>query len=118
MGSRVSLREHFKNINILTMASQYIYDTIIYALKNIDTFRKMHSARHKHKIAITKFRVSKVSKSFLGQCIHFYNKLPKEALKLPFPRIKTYLKTFLLKKAYYTVEEYLNDKGDWPLIGL
>lgn len=114
MMPRDSLRDHFKEIDVLTMASQYIYENILYALKNIDSFTKMRSSRHKHKIAIPKFRIRKASKSFMGQCVCFYNKLPSEALDLPLPSLKKYLKSTLLKKAYYSVEEYIADKNAWP----
>lgn len=119
LNSRESLRELFKDINILTVASQYIYESIMYVIKNIDSFTKnsdVHNfnTRNKNKIAIRKFRVRKVCKSFLGQSIRFYNKLPDNVLKLTFPALKIYLKKSLMSKAYYTVEDYLTDKNAWP----
>lgn len=117
--ARESVRELFKEISILTVASQYIYENIVYVIKNIDSFCKnsdIHNfnTRNKNKIATKKFRVRKVYKSFSGQCIHFYNKLPNEILSLPFPALKNYLKKTLMSKAYYRVEDYLTDRNAWP----
>ena len=119
LSTRDSLREIFKDTNILTVASQYIYENIMYVIKNIDSFPKNSdthnfNTRNKNKIAIRKFRVRKVYKSFLGQCIHIYNKLPEEVLRLPLPTLKCYLKKILVSKAYYKVEDYLTDKDAWP----
>lgn len=119
LSARESLRELFKEISILTVACQYIYDNIMYVIKNLDSFSK-HSdihhfnTRNKNKLIVKKFRVRKVYKSFIGQCIHIYNKLPDEALTLPLPSLKNYLKKSLMSKAYYKVEDYLADKNAWP----
>jgi hypothetical protein len=114
-----SVRKLFKEINILTVACQYIYENIMYVIKNLQLFTKncdihTYNTRNKNKLAIRKCRVRKVYKSFFGQCIHLYNKLPDDALKLPFPVLKNYLKKSLMSKGYYRVEDYLTDKHAWP----
>ena len=96
-----------------------IYENIMNVIKNIDSFPKNSdthnfNTRNKNKIAIRKFRVRKVYKLFLGQCIHIYNKLPEEVLRLPLPTLKCYLKKILVSKAYYKLEDYLTDKDAWP----
>lgn len=62
-----------------------------------------------------KFRLSKVRRSFMGQSIKMYNKLPKEALDLPLSKFKTYVKKVLMNNGYYTINAYLNDKNAWTL---
>jgi hypothetical protein len=119
LSSRESLRDRFKEINIMTVASLYIYENIIYVIKNFDSFTKnsdIHklNTRNKNKIAIKKFRIRKVHRSFLGQCIHFFNKLPDDVLTLPLPALKKYLKKTLMSKAYYRVEDYMTDTNAWP----
>lgn len=119
LGSRDSLRERFKEIDIPTVASQYIHDVILYTHRNIESFKKMSdlhnfNTRNKHKLAVPRFRLQKVSKSFLGNCVRFYNKVPVDAWALPYNSFKTYIKSALLKKAYYKVEEYLCDGATWP----
>lgn len=123
MKSRDSLRQKFKEINILTVISQYIYENLLYTHKNMAFFKKksdVHSinTRNKNKLYIPKFRLEKVKGSFMGNCILFYNKLPENATKLPVRRFKAYIKNNLINKAYYTVDDYINDKSSWPDVAL
>ncbi|KAG6439358.1 hypothetical protein O3G_MSEX000706 [Manduca sexta] len=73
---RCSLREIFKEANILTVASQFIFANLVYVHKNIENFLKVcdiHSlnTRNKNKLLNHKTRLQKISKSFKGYCIHF-----------------------------------------------
>lgn len=116
--ARSSLREFFKEIGILTVASQYIYNCIMYVHQNIDHFPKkcdLHNrnTRNKNKLSLPRFRLHKVSRSFVGQSIHFYNKIPTETLNLPFNTFKNYIKNTLMSKGYYTTDDYLKDKLVW-----
>lgn len=115
---RESLRELFKEIGILTVAGQYIYENIMYVRKNLSLFlrgcdRHTYNTRNKNKLAMQRFRLSKVSTSFMGHCIRFYNKLPDEKLNMTEKQFKNYIKQTLCKKAYYKVCDYLNDKDPW-----
>lgn len=112
---RDSLRELFKEINILTVASQYIYENIMYCRKNISDFDTLgshhaYNTRHKDRIAMPGSRLKKISTSFMGHCVRFYNKIPQEILSLPETRFKKCIKTSLCKKAYYNITDYLEDK--------
>lgn len=123
MKSRDSLRERFKEINILTVTSQYIYEILLYTHKHVSSFKKkgdVHSinTRNKNKLCIPKFRLEKVNRSFMGNTVRYYNKLPDNATKLPIRRFKAYIKKNLIKKAYYTVNDYINDRTAWPDIAL
>lgn len=118
---RDSLRKFFKEIDILTVISQYIYEVIVYVHKNIDCFKKRSvchkfNTRNKHKITCDVFRLVKVNKSFMGNAILFYNKIPDEILGLSFRKFKVYVKKILFSKAYYSVNDYLNDKKAWYLL--
>jgi len=119
MKSRDSLRERFKELNILTVASQYIYENLMYARKNICNFPKkcdIHNinTRNKYKRIVPNFRLQKVSGSFMGNCIRFFNKLPEGIEKLPIRKYKSFIKINLMKKAYYTINDYVSDKSAWP----
>lgn len=120
LGSRVSLRELFKSINILTMPSLYIYMNIMYVRKNIDHLEKLgdrhtHNTRNKNKIASCKSRLAKVSKSFVGMSIKLYNKLPVDIVNLSDNKFKKTIKAVLTQKAYYKINDYIDDKGAWEL---
>lgn len=118
LGYRESLKELFKEINILTVASQYIYENIMYVRKNLMLFPKIHehcnvNVRNKNKLSFPKQRLSKVNSSFMGHCIRFYNKIPDDIVNLPDSRFKGHIKTTLCKKGYYTINAYLIDKYAW-----
>ena len=118
LGPRESLREKFKEINILTVASQYIYENLLYVHKNIDSFCKksdIHSinTRYKHNLVLYASRLHKTSNYFMGQCIRFYNKLPSNIRDLSINKFKTTIKAKLCSRAYYKVSDYINDKNAW-----
>ena len=118
LGSRHSLRELFKEIGILTVASQFILANILYIRQNIHHYTKksdVHSinTRNKHKLCVPIHRLHKVHGTFKGLGIRFYNKLPQSLLELPFDKFKVQVKSILSKKAYYTVNDYINDKSSW-----
>ena len=118
LGPRESLRDFFKDIGILTLPCQYIFENIMYVRKNIGSF-KVNSDRHgydtraKNKLVGPSFRLAKSNKSCLGNCVRFYNKIPDNVCELSNNRFKRYVKYCLLKKAYYSVNDYLQDKNAW-----
>lgn len=115
---RESLRERFKEIGILTVTCQYIYENIMYVRKNLSLFPKNSdrhkiNTRNKNNLSIPKFRLSKVSTSFRGHCIRFYNKVSDNILNMTDNKFKISVKEALCRKAYYKIDEYLNDKNAW-----
>jgi hypothetical protein len=115
MRGRASVREKFKEANILTVASQYILENIMYVRNNIQEFklnRDIHSfnTRNKNQIAVPGHRLAKVRSSFAGNCTRFYNKVPTEVVNLPLNQFKSYVKLYLLRKEYYTLKEFIGDK--------
>ena len=118
LGSRVSLRERFKKFKILTVISQYILQNIVYIHKNKESFRKncdVHrfNTRNKNKLALPSFRLHKTTNSFLGLAVPIYNKLPDKAIGMSLNKLKKYVKHTLINKAYYKLNDYLNDKNPW-----
>jgi hypothetical protein len=121
LGSRVSLKDKFKEINILTVASQYIYENIMYVRKNIDMYKlnsdiHNYNTRNKNKLAIPRLRLNRANNmSFMGNSVRFYNKLPSNLTKLSINKFRSTVKRQLLQKAYYTVKEFLEDKDAFML---
>ena len=118
LGASQSLRLKFKEINILTFASQYIYENLMYVQKNKELFQKncdRHdvNTRNKNKLADHKSRLCKITKSFKGQCIRFYNKVPEIIQNLSVIQFKLFIKKKLYSKGYYNVNDYLDDKDPW-----
>ncbi|MBF2449424.1 hypothetical protein IA800_13795, partial [Listeria seeligeri] len=101
LGARDSLREFFKKIDILTVASQYVYVNIMYIYQNSNRFAKNIdkngiNTRNKNKLVAPSFRLHKVNMSFLGLGIRIYNKIPQKILQLPLSKFKTYVKKTLI----------------------
>ena len=115
---RHSLRDKFKEINIMTVPSQYIYENLLYAHKNINLFKRysdIHNVhtRNKHNFVVPKTRLKKIGGSFRCQCIRFYNKLPSHFQDLSINKFKLCVKRKLYQKAFYSVKDYLEDKKAW-----
>ena len=113
-----SLRELFKEINILTVASQYIYDNILYVRKNLDLFQKKsdvhnYNTRNKNKLVVPMLRLHKVGNSFVGNWIKMFNKIPQDLVDMPLNKFKIEVKNCLMKKGYYKLNEYFDDKNAW-----
>ena len=49
----------------------------------------------------------------MGNCVRFYNKLPNHITELPINKFKNHVKRKLISKAYYTTQDYMNDKTTW-----
>lgn len=118
LGNRVSLRDKFGESGILTFASQYIYENLLYVQKNKHQFKKYcdihnRNTRNKNKLVPTITRLHKISKSFIGQCVRFYNKIPLDFQILPLNQFKSVIKRKLCKKGYYKISDYLEDLNPW-----
>ncbi|CAH2211312.1 jg23354 [Pararge aegeria aegeria] len=116
--SRESLREKFKEIGILTVASQYIYNNIVFVRQHISLYKQKvdinsRLTRNGHKLVSSAYRLRKVQGSFVGLSIRFYNMIPKVILDLPMHKFKEFVKTHLLERGYYTIDEFFNDKVAW-----
>lgn len=115
---RQSLRKKFHEFNILTVASQYILENLLYIHKNknlylINSDVHSYNTRNKDKFVTPKYRLSKSNKSFIGLGISMYNKLTREISNLPLAKFKAHIKDMLIKKSYYKIEDYLNDNDVW-----
>ena len=120
LSARDSLRDIFKDIGILTVASQFIFANLIYIKQNINLYTKVSdvhniSTRNRHKLCVPYHRLHKVHDSFGGLGIRIYNKLPNSLLDIPFNSFKNKIKMILIQKAYYTLNDYLDDRNSWPL---
>lgn len=114
---RDSLRELFKEINIITLPSLYIYQNIVNVRKNITSYEKYvpyyTSTRKRNHLVTSRFRLQKTDKSFLGNGVRFYNKIPTEIIDLPDKEFIKLIKTKLIQKAYYKIDDYIVDEDAW-----
>uniref|UniRef100_A0A2H1VWH4 SFRICE_021595 n=1 Tax=Spodoptera frugiperda TaxID=7108 RepID=A0A2H1VWH4_SPOFR len=112
LSPRHSLRELFKEIDILTVPSQYIYENVVYAHKNINLFKK-YCDIHNINTRIPTTRLKKISGSFRCQCIRFYKKIPRDIQSLSLNKFKNVIKEKLYSKAFYKIKDYLDDSQAW-----
>ncbi|CAH2232471.1 jg19404 [Pararge aegeria aegeria] len=118
MGPRESLKDKFKDVKIMTLYSQYIFENLMYVHKNISKFKRKCdcnnlNVRSKNKLAVQYTRLHKISNSFKGNCIQFYNKLPVDILGMSLKKFKVCIKRKLIEKSYYSIKDYVNDKKAW-----
>lgn len=69
-----------------------------------------HDTRKKNNLRPIKTQLSLVQKSVIGQLIKIYNHLPSDIKSLKTVKLlKLKLKELLIKKAYYSLDEYYSD---------
>ena len=66
----------------MTVVSQYIFENVMYVKKNINNFTKIGdfhniNTRNKHNLGAPVTRLHRIRNSFMGQCVHFYNRIPE-----------------------------------------
>jgi Reverse transcriptase (RNA-dependent DNA polymerase) len=113
---RAECRDLFKILTILTVPCVYIMECALKVKLNIDDFRS-HEIKHKYNTRNNDGKIKNVYKRtemykkgpFCG-CLTIYNGLPSYIRLQNDPVVfKSMLKTFLLNKQFYTVDEFLND---------
>lgn len=110
-----SCKPVFKQLNILTLPSLYIFEVAVFVQQNqhifptFDEQNPQRSHRHGHKICAPKHKTALFAKSFFGMAPKIYNKVPNEFKNLPINLFKKHLRKLLINKAYYSTTEFLND---------
>lgn len=118
-GKQKNIKKKFEELNILTVSSQYIYDSIIFVKKNMANFRKYsdihnYDTRNKDNLVIPYIRLPKLRNWYQSQCIYFFNEIPKDIRKIEsFDDFKSKVKDQLCKKFYCSVNAYKADENAW-----
>lgn len=107
-----SCRDSFRNLEILTVYSLYIFELCVYTYKNKENFlsnSNYHNfnTRNKNNIHLdfTNLTLKKRTPNFLGP--NLFNKLPNEIKNSRTINIfKKQLKTYLAKKTIYSLSEF------------
>lgn len=110
-----SCRNHFRNENILTLSSIYILNCILYVYDNIKDFKRnehyhCYTTRNAEKLVVPYHRVSSSQLSINHEALQIYNEIPEILKKMTRSKLKKELNKILVKKAYYSIEEFWNDK--------
>jgi len=116
---RASFRPPFPRLGIMTLSSQYIFSLMKFLSKNLQlcTFNfTIHNYSTRYRIQLHKpsTALTLYQKGLYYESLRIYNKLPNNIAELILQNkgFLTNLKKYLLRKAYYSVEEYMNDISD------
>lgn len=106
-------RNVFKENEILTVPSVYIYKCLLFARDNMalfDTLDITHSynTRHGNLYAIPPHKTSTFKDSPYYNSIIFYNNLPKNVRDLQYRQYKKKVRKLLVEKNCYSVHEFLD----------
>jgi hypothetical protein len=111
-GYRDSCREHFRDMNILPLRSQYIYSLMMFVIKNremVDTNSDCYEIDTRQHMNIHMYQVNlaKYGNGVYHMAVRIYNELPNK-LKIisnNSNKFKASLKEFLHLNSYYTLDE-------------
>lgn len=107
-----SCKPYFQKLKILPCPCLYIYEVVVFIRTNENLFEFSENARRKNKICFTQHSSAIFGKSIINMAPRIYNKLPGELAdrSLSITILKRKLKEFLIKKCYYSINEYFDDK--------
>lgn len=112
-----SCKSYFQKYNVLTVPSVYIFEIAKFVRNYPEYFTKLgdlerrYPQRHKNKLVMLINRLRLNSTSTLIMSIKIYNKLPKQLTEEKKDKLfLSKLKQYLINKAYYSVNEFLNEK--------
>jgi hypothetical protein len=114
VSSRMSCRQLFKELNILTLASSYIFEVTCFIRKycqSLEQNSKVHQYNTQRKLDIhVKLKKTEIyKKSVINMCTAVYSSLPTFVKETDVYRVfKKELKLFLLLQTFYSVEEFVS----------
>jgi hypothetical protein len=115
VSNNVSCRELFRKLNVLPFYTQYIFSLLLFVVKNTDKFTfnsTVHSinTRHCSDLHLSAVHLTKDQKGvYHSGAKAFISLLPGiKSLAQNIGRFKSTLKKFLLKRSFYTIQEYFD----------
>lgn len=110
-----SCKPYFIMYKILTLPSIYILETIMFVRKNPKLFPRRadqfpRNRRDQTQLCVPPCRTALMRKSVFHIAPIVYNKLPKSWKELNNVHLKRKLKTHLVNKAYYNINEFLEER--------
>jgi hypothetical protein len=101
-------------MRILPLKSQYIYSTMMFAVKNNEIFDRNNDyhnikTRHCNNMHMNQANLTKYGKGVHHMIVKIFNRLPMDIKAITNnPKIfKIKMKEFLFMKIFYTLDEYL-----------
>lgn len=110
----------FKQNNLLTFTCLYILEMAIFVKTNTHLFPTLKNTRNRttslrtqyeDKLCLGKYKTALLRKSVMCMAPLIYNHIPRNIKEQPLRIFKKYLKILLVKKCYYSITDFLNDKS-------
>jgi len=110
ISARESCRGYFKQFGILTIASSFIYQSLIFVrshLNDFDTGQSVdnHDTRNKHLLIKPRIRLTRTNRTYVVQGLKFLNILPLGLRNLPLSKFQHEIKKILIQIEGYTFDE-------------
>ena len=120
-----SCRELFKDLQIMTLYSQYIYSLILVVVNNkmlftLNNETHMYNTRNNNNLHLPLVHLTKLNKGPYITGIKVFNHLPRNLRTFAYNsrKFKYSLKRFLYQHSFYSIEKYYEykDKSVWSII--
>jgi len=115
LGPRSSCTEGFKKLVIFMVPCLYIFALMLFAVKNLNIHQinfSVHgiNTRQQNKLHIPSVRLSSIQRDVCSLSVKIFNQLPQNILKdcNNVHAFKTLLRDYLVKNAFYSIEEFLS----------
>ena len=110
---REDCRQAFISLSIMTLPSIYLLQSVICAHSNQNGLRicadnHSYNTRNKNNIYIQYCRLSATQRGPARMSQVLFNKLPSSMRLLPLNKLKSSFKLFLISRAFYSIDEFLN----------
>jgi len=112
---RQDCREAFRELNILTLPSLFILECLKMSHQNQHDLKRncdIHSygTRNREDLVIQHQRLSSTKYSFNYWSAKIFNKMPKNIRQLSHTKFKDTMKSYLIGRAFYSVQEFLDSE--------
>lgn len=116
MNNKQSCKSVFRELNILTLPSLYIFKCLVDVHKEIDVLYKeqhahSYSTRFRNQLQYPIHRLTLVENTPYYMGLKLYNKLPDYIKELKINKFKIVVKKLLIDKEYYNVNDFLIDRS-------
>lgn len=106
-----SCKPAFISLKILTMPCLYIFETVMFIKKHQYMFKPLKSKRRQNTVQSYRFNLVQNQKSIIGMAPKIFNKLPANIRDIEcLNEFKSKLFSFLVEKAYYSINDFFRDK--------
>lgn len=112
----ISCRPFFQQLKVLPLPCLYIFEIGKFVVYNRDKFikasdRSNRPLRNMERLILDTIpKTKRFQKNCFAMCIKIYNHIPNHIKHLPKKQFESSLREWLLKKSFYTVEEFLKHK--------